>query len=189
MSATPIPRTLAIILYGDLNISVLDELPADRLPIKNCVVGTSYRNHDKHMNGISLFSQNLPLSDTETMLFIGNDKRQLMIDCFFLYQRVRSNDNIRFTIRYLRINRFTLFGRCRTGKQNRCNLQRILFFQLQKRFIMLSCQHFRRSHHRTLTAVAGTHQKGEKSGFYTPWRFGRISAGVHCGTLSVHAAL
>lgn len=44
MSATPIPRTLAIILYGDLHISVLDELPAERLPIKNCVVNTSYRN-------------------------------------------------------------------------------------------------------------------------------------------------
>jgi len=43
MSATPIPRTLAIILYGDLHISVVDELPADRLPIKNCVVNTSYR--------------------------------------------------------------------------------------------------------------------------------------------------
>lgn len=43
MSATPIPRTLAIIIYGDLDISVVDEVPAKRLPIKNCVVDTNYR--------------------------------------------------------------------------------------------------------------------------------------------------
>lgn len=43
MSATPIPRTLAIILYGDLDISIMNEMPASRLPIKNCVVGTESR--------------------------------------------------------------------------------------------------------------------------------------------------
>jgi len=43
MSATPIPRTLAIILYADMDICVLNELPAGRLPIKNAVVDPSYR--------------------------------------------------------------------------------------------------------------------------------------------------
>ena len=43
MSATPIPRTLAIIVYGDLDISVIDEMPVGRLPVKNCVVDQSYR--------------------------------------------------------------------------------------------------------------------------------------------------
>ena len=43
MSATPIPRTLGVIYYGDLDISLVDERPAARLPIKNCVVDESWR--------------------------------------------------------------------------------------------------------------------------------------------------
>ena len=43
MSATPIPRSLALILYGDLDITEMKEVPSDRLPIKNCVVNQNYR--------------------------------------------------------------------------------------------------------------------------------------------------
>lgn len=45
MSATPIPRTLAIILYAELDVSVIDVMPEGRLPVKNCVVGTNYRQN------------------------------------------------------------------------------------------------------------------------------------------------
>lgn len=43
MSATPIPRTLGVIFYGDLDISVLDERPLKRLPVKTAVVDEGYR--------------------------------------------------------------------------------------------------------------------------------------------------
>lgn len=43
MSATPIPRSLAMILYSDMNLSIIDEIPAGRQKIKSCVVSPSYR--------------------------------------------------------------------------------------------------------------------------------------------------
>ena len=45
MSATPIPRTLAMILYGDMNLSVIHQMPVGRKPIKNCVVDESFRQN------------------------------------------------------------------------------------------------------------------------------------------------
>lgn len=44
LSATPIPRTLALILYGDLDVSVIDELPPGRKSVKTYAVGESMRN-------------------------------------------------------------------------------------------------------------------------------------------------
>lgn len=43
MSATPIPRTLALIMYGDLDVSILDELPPGRSPVETYAVGENMR--------------------------------------------------------------------------------------------------------------------------------------------------
>ncbi|MCR5207354.1 MAG: ATP-dependent DNA helicase RecG [Eubacterium sp.] len=50
MSATPIPRTLGLIIYGDLNISVLDEMPEGRMPVRTDLVDSSY--HERIYNFI-----------------------------------------------------------------------------------------------------------------------------------------
>jgi ATP-dependent DNA helicase RecG len=51
MSATPIPRTLAMILYGNMQISAIRGMPAKRLPIKTCVVKENMRRQSYQMIG------------------------------------------------------------------------------------------------------------------------------------------
>ena len=50
MSATPIPRTMALMIYGDLDLSLIDEMPAGRMPVNTYVVGSSLR--ERYLNFI-----------------------------------------------------------------------------------------------------------------------------------------
>ena len=56
MSATPIPRTLALILYGNMDVSIIDQMPSSRKPVKNAVVDSSY-----HENAVRFISKQIEM--------------------------------------------------------------------------------------------------------------------------------
>ncbi len=109
MSATPIPRTLAIILYGDLDISAIDEVPAKRKPVKNCVVDTSFREKAYHF--------------MEDQIRKGH---QVYIICPFVEAtELSEGENVLDYTSYLRtvfpedIQIFSLHGRMKADEKNR----------------------------------------------------------------------
>lgn len=76
MTATPIPRTVALTMYGDLDISVIDEMPQDRLPVKTYLVpkekrGDSYKFIDKKIDkGDQVFFVVPLIEDSESLVSV-----------------------------------------------------------------------------------------------------------------------
>ncbi len=86
MSATPIPRTLALIIYGDLDLSVLNELPPGRTPIATYAVGTDKRERaygyvKKHLDeGRQAYLVCPLVEEGETDLIAAADYMQTLAD-------------------------------------------------------------------------------------------------------------
>jgi ATP-dependent DNA helicase RecG len=79
MSATPIPRTVALTLYGDLDVSLLDEMPKNRLAIKTYLVGpekraAAYQWIDKQISTGAQVYVVCPLIDTSSSVLLSEVK-------------------------------------------------------------------------------------------------------------------
>lgn len=81
MSATPIPRTLALMLYGDLDLSVIDELPAGRKPIKTRMISEDKRKamyqylaREASENGARVYAVCPMIEDSESIEARSVDK-------------------------------------------------------------------------------------------------------------------
>lgn len=81
MTATPIPRTIALTLYGDLDLSVITEMPLNRLPVKTRIVSESKRadayNWIKKQSGqVFIICPLIEESDAETLASVKSAKAE-----------------------------------------------------------------------------------------------------------------
>lgn len=95
MSATPIPRTLSLILYGDLDVSIIDELPPGRTPVDTFLVDERYRKRlndfirKQAQEGHQTFIVCPAIEESETESFKAAEQwAQTLRDCVFPNLRV-----------------------------------------------------------------------------------------------------
>lgn len=95
MTATPIPRTLAITLYGDLDISVITELPAGRIPIK-----TLYFSREEQAKGYNIAKQQLTLGHQVFIVYpvIGESYALDIAGAEKMYESLRGNEFREFRV-------------------------------------------------------------------------------------------
>lgn len=98
MTATPIPRTMSIVLYGDLDLSIVDEMPAGRKPIKTYVVNDALEERvntflKKQINeGRQIYVVCPLVEDNETL-----DLKSVEI----LYQKYKNEDFKEYNVEFL----------------------------------------------------------------------------------------
>lgn len=107
MTATPIPRTLALVIYGDMEISIIDELPPGRQNIETFVVDYSYMNRldnfviEQIQQGLQVFvvcplieESEMPLKSLdEVFKHYASDKfKKIGINADFLHGRMKNEE-------------------------------------------------------------------------------------------------
>lgn len=126
MSATPIPRTLALAMYGDLDVSRIDEMPKGRIPVDTYVVDESYRSRLNNFisKQVALGGQCYIVcpaiekcdNDGETQMLGINDYTTVVYDDTDMKNAIDHTEELRRALPTLRIS--CLHGRMKNSEKD-----------------------------------------------------------------------
>ena len=135
-------KTICGFTVGSIHHTVFDRQPVGRQFIEHRNMQIAVQNdgqrprdrrcaHNKHMHLLPLLRQTLPLAHTETVLFVRDHQRQIMINDFVLNQCMGAEDDVRLPALDLRIDLSALFCGGGTSQQHGTDRQLILLLQLR----------------------------------------------------------